>query len=124
MTTNGSKLESIFAYQEHMVKTLGETKIFGENRQVNSPEFLHLSFELIREVTEMVQSSLDENTPWKPHVGGEALKQEAFEELIDCMFYVVELFIFLGKTPDDVYEAYMDKWRRNMRRVQDAPSPD
>lgn len=48
---------------------------------------------------------------------------EVFQESIDVFFYLLELWILMGKCPDDVSALYFKKRSRNIIRAKEKGTP-
>jgi NTP pyrophosphatase (non-canonical NTP hydrolase) len=44
-------------------------------------------------------------------------REHLLEELVDVVFYAVELFIMMGGSSTEFSDTYMMKWARNIRRA-------
>lgn len=70
---------------------------------------------LIAEVSEAVENFADLTKPWKRSVSANI--QHLKEEVIDELFFVMQSFILLGMTSEEVVEMYKAKNTENFRRI-------
>jgi dimeric dUTPase (all-alpha-NTP-PPase superfamily) len=60
---------------------------------------------------------------WKPHRSGgiKEFDRSAFiEEIVDSLHYILEMLIFIGVTPEELYDAYVSKNLKNHKRIDDG----
>lgn len=103
-------LDKIFEKQGEFMQRLGVVSPKKEN--------LITAFTgLVVEAAEALQE-----TDWKPWKKTPKLinKQKALEELVDCFHFLVELFILLGFSHEDLYNAYMKKMDVNHKRQEEG----
>lgn len=59
--------------------------------------------------------------PWKLYESGmEVDNLKAREELIDVLHFMLNIFIAMGMSADDIYNEYMKKHHENVRRLADT----
>ena len=76
-------------------------------------------------VKEMVLATEDElhealnETGWKPWATSRHINRDAYKgELVDVMHFVLNLALVAGITADDLFEGYMAKSQKNIRRQE------
>jgi NTP pyrophosphatase (non-canonical NTP hydrolase) len=72
---------------------------------------------LASEAGEVADLVNDFKAPWAGKLADN--REHMLEELVDVIFYVVELFIMMGGTSTDLSDTYMAKWSRNIRRAME-----
>lgn len=116
-------LAAIFEMQLELQKAAG-FDIFYRNRfitpsplMLDSPRQDFISLQFMGIITEACEAL--ENTPWKPWKQSMRLNKEKFrEELIDLLHFVVNMFLAAGMTPEEIYKAFKEKHRINMKRQE------
>jgi len=107
-------MNDLIELQSQMMRAL------GIEWQANS-----LPLDLIREAAiganveaaEVLDPLNKANRPWKPRTLD---KDHVQEEIVDIMFYVLELFVLFGMSWEDVIKAYKSKIAINCARVIEA----
>lgn len=103
------KLDLLFKHQYNLMEKIGTNPI-GD---VPDEQFIRLIFiGIVTEACEML-----EETPWKPWKQTSKLNlNNAQEEAVDILFFLLELLILLGFTPDTLFNEYKKKLSINMQR--------
>ena len=70
---------------------------------------------LASEAGEVADLVNDFKSPWAGRLANE--REHMLEELVDVVFYAVELFIMMGGSSTEFSDTYMMKWARNIRRA-------
>ena len=70
---------------------------------------------LASEAGEVADLVNDFKSPWAGKLANE--REHMLEELVDVVFYAVELFIMMGGNSTEFSDTYMMKWARNIRRA-------
>lgn len=98
-------LEDMFARQEHLQMVLGVN--------THSQEFLNSNvLAAMVELGEFIQT-----TPWKYWKKQQSLdREEAKEEMIDVMHFLINCCLALNITPQEFYEMYVRKNDENFNR--------
>lgn len=120
-TGHSDRLSLLVSMQSQFVDALdsklGSGAIFGD-RQLTNREFLLIILGAYGELAEVVEHLIDATKPWK--TVPEDLDDRVFEELIDVLFFVFEAMVFMDKSADDIFDRYMDKWMRNLKRIEES----
>lgn len=103
------KLDLLFEHQFELMKKIGTSPI----GVVPNEQLIRLMFiGIVTETCEML-----EETPWKPWKQTSKLNlSNAQKEAVDILFFLLELLILLGFTPDALLNEYKKKLNINMQR--------
>lgn len=106
-------LESLTNRQEQMMRALG---IDATSVDMMHPLLRDAVVCMMIESGEVVSELSNMNKPWKngdPKIANSRVR----EELIDVLFYLLEIWILIGMSPEEVDASYSAKWKKNMERI-------
>ena len=110
MTIDRPLLEGLFADQASLMRAFD----VPDTREALVNAVLGLIEESVEVLRELRKGS---TLPWRQGSADSAL---IFEESIDVLFFLLEVWILLGKGSLDVAEQYREKWLRNLARAAAA----
>lgn len=100
-------LNDLMSMQRELMNLLGiPNKLVGN--PVNSPLYKDTLIMLAGEVQEALEPCTISSKPWK-HKAPSELLAETTDEVIDVFFFVMEAFLMLGLTPEQVAARYEEK---------------
>ena len=119
---SSDKLDAIFFLQERFMERLSEKKEPLPDWPVNPEDKKAQQFirDIIHRGTEEAFEALLQLRNWKPHKHTEdkEFDRDAFlEEMIDDFTYKIEALILMGYDPQEFFDAFCKKNRRNLERV-------
>lgn len=86
---------------------------------LDSPLLLEGLVMLAGEVSEALDPLLVRSKPWK-QVDSARQRQQVEEEVIDILFFWLEVATLLGWDSLEIRRRYLDKWKRNLQRLPTA----
>lgn len=86
---------------------------------LDSPLLLEGLVMLAGEVSEALDPLLVRSKPWK-QVDSTRQRQQVEEEVIDILFFWLEVATLLGWDSLEIRRRYLDKWKRNLQRLPTA----
>lgn len=89
----------------------------GNQTVLGSEEFRSASVGLVSEAVEILNMHNTKSRPWKSAEEFEEKFAHTKEELIDVMFYALEMFNILGMDAQDVVNEYVRKYSINCARI-------
>lgn len=113
-------METMLGFQKLLMESLGV-----KGSDVSSHEFLSGAIGLSTEAAEILDVLNTKTRPWAESENGEATRARIAEELIDVMFYTLELFAMLDVNSKEIKQMYGQKLIINVCRAfaHHAPSP-
>lgn len=108
------KLERMFREQEKLDEYIRKSKaVQGKGYEFSEKEWIDkLTTAIIEEAMEIKEHS--DWKWWKKPVNSE--REELKEEMVDLLHFWLSLCLKLGITPDEIFEAYMKKNKKNAER--------
>jgi NTP pyrophosphatase (non-canonical NTP hydrolase) len=85
---------------------------------IQDSEFLAAAIGLIAESTEVLNELNTETRPWKGKLDGDEIRKKLVEEVIDVLFYLLEVMNMLQMSEDEVKLQYTRKLIINLVRVR------
>lgn len=115
--TTGNDLSILLSRQRLFMQVLGIDPASGTMNETDVPskEELGAAIGIVKEASEILEAMDNANRIWK--VKDVSPSSEVKEELIDVVFFVLELAILLGLSGDDLVKLYNDKYRKNLKRL-------
>lgn len=118
------KLRKMWEQQESFMRLLCEKRDFPsyplDLEKKSDQKFLKgITHECMHELFEsnmLLKNSKDHRAT---EVGGFD-REEYLEEMSDVLHYYFEILILCGVTPDEIYESYMKKGEKNVRRIAEG----
>lgn len=111
------KLKEIFQIQKKLQRQFDAKKNIEEREfPIDSPlEFRNALFSLVVEIGEAAKE--DERwKDWKNHPNYN--KNKKLVELVDCLYFLINAFLYAGFDFKDVEEAYIDKLLINIKKAK------
>jgi NTP pyrophosphatase (non-canonical NTP hydrolase) len=117
MTTATGRLEAMMNSQTQFMHVLG-VPVAGEipGDPIASDAVNEAAIGLSCEAAEVLADLRTRKRPWKTP----ATRDHVIEESIDCLFYLMEIWLILGVTPSDVEDVYQAKLTKNYDRIKTA----
>lgn len=109
-------MEELLLKQRKLMKALQidvDESHFGDSR------FHNAATGLILEAAEVLETLNDPSKPWKQITEAEAVSQFK-NELIDVLFYFLELAVLQSMSWKDIQDTYSAKYRKNLQRIIDS----
>ena len=114
-STPYDRLTLLFEHQLELQRRIG-----GDPRaydRLAAIEYIKMN---VLALTDELHEALQE-VGWKPWATSRHLNRpEYVGELIDAFHFLINLFLAVGATPEEVYEAYVSKIKRNHKRQDDG----
>jgi hypothetical protein len=116
------KLTGMFDQQRTFMKLLQEKRgladfpvdITSKNGQRKCKEVVYeIMGELFESIQELKHSKSHRNTD----LSHDFNRDKLIEELVDAQHFFIELCLFIGVTPDELYDAYIRKGDKNVVRI-------
>ncbi len=76
--------------------------------------------QLAGEAHEAIDPLMVTTKPWKQGVDQAQVLAEVSDEVTDVFFFLLEVWLQLGWTPETVVAWYQQKYERNLKRLQEA----
>tara|TARA_R110000803_G_scaffold25416_1_gene60752 strand:+ start:6356 stop:6733 length:378 start_codon:yes stop_codon:yes gene_type:complete len=116
------RLDCIFHLQEEFMKDLSDKKEKLPEWPVDPSDKKAQQFirDIIHRGTEEAFEALAHLKNWKPHKHTETKefnRSEFLEEMVDDFTYKLEALILMGYNPQEFFDAFCDKNRKNLDRV-------
>lgn len=120
MPTTGRKLTAVVDLQnlqKQFMEVLGiDPNPVDESDILTSVTIQDASQGLVLEAAEILNELTILSKSWK-HKENSAIHVDMTLELVDVLFYVLELSVLLGMTADDLASLYVTKMKRNLGRI-------
>jgi len=112
---NTDKLSALFKMQRELMKGFGMTDSIVLETRKGQEEFRRFVYYIIEELIE--GANLLKIRPWtRTEVTVD--KMHVYEELIDALMFMIELFIKLGIDEKKLFELFARKYLVNMFRIR------
>jgi NTP pyrophosphatase (non-canonical NTP hydrolase) len=113
----GNELDLLLARQKMFMRVLNIDPDGGTllNEDVPSRDEIGAAIGVSTEAAEILELINKANRVWKTKEFNTATEMK--EELIDVVFFILELAIFLGLTGEDLLKLYDHKYRKNLIRI-------
>lgn len=109
------KLKQIFDLQSKLNSELGVPQNLDQPDKI-SEWTLKMTRSMMHEIIELERSLAYKH--WK--LQQDIDLDDAREEAIDVLHFLVSTFILLGMTSDDVFDAYLEKNKINLKRIENG----
>lgn len=111
---NPNHLEALLNLQRGLMLSLGFTEPL-QTDIMSDPVFKDVLIMLAGEVQEALAPITVSTKPWK-QVNPDIRRADCIDEVVDCLFFLLEAFLLIGLTPDEIMTRYIDKWKYNMSK--------
>jgi len=108
-------IDKLYELQKTLVDAHGGIMPLKEGESIQAlPSFMNAFIGITVESAEVLDEVAKLSRTWK---SPEDTLQNIKEELIDVYFYLLESFMLIGATPEDIYTLYLEKYYWNMARI-------
>jgi NTP pyrophosphatase (non-canonical NTP hydrolase) len=110
------KLDTLFNNQKQLMNVLGMSTE-PEPDILDSSLFKDILICAVGECMEALEPLAVKTKPWKHAENKDGVREHIKEEIVDILFFVLELFIMAGLSPEDVVRRYTAKQQKNLVRA-------
>lgn len=121
---NVSSLESLRDRQKQFMAVLGISSSAIQTSDIlKSPQLDDAAQGIVLEAVEILNELTIRSKPWK-RKPLDRVHADMSMELIDVLFYVLELSVLLGIEACDIEDLYLSKLKSNLKRIIDNSSDE
>jgi len=116
----GNSLDDLLKLQTGLMRILGVDPLSGAISAGGKPSMTELgaAISITCESAEILEAMEKAGRKWKEKEG--SIEAEVKEELIDVVFFVLELAILLNLTGEQLANLYVEKYKKNLLRYLEA----
>lgn len=120
----GSDLDRLLTKQRELMHLLGIDHLSGTLTINDKPSISEMgaAIGITVEAAEILEAMDKANRVWK--INQEPTVNQVKEELIDVLFFVLELSVLLDLSGEDLIRLYQEKYNRNLERLARAKSKE
>jgi len=111
-------IDKLYELQKKLMDAHGGIEITEGGEPIEAlPSLVNALIGITVESAEVLDELTKVSRTWK---SSQDAQQNVKEELIDVYFYLLESFVLLGVTPDDMQKMYLEKYYWNLVRIARA----
>jgi len=120
------RLEQLFEAQAELMEKMGIPVVpipnFSHMSLAEFPWLAEGAMGIASEAGEVLDAlvAARQNKPWKANRADEEYQAEFIEEVVDVLFFVLEVCILVGLEPSGLMATYRDKTRKLHKRIEEA----